>query len=362
MQKKRNKQNQTIIFFIVLILVVAFIFMLNGKKEAVVVAAPTPQPQPAPAPEPDPLPTPAPAEVKKQDSFIVFYAASIGTEDNTLPYDVYSDYNLENKINWDGDYYAVFGYFPTSNKAYLVNQVKSDEYVSGSIRAVTKGNKLFLLNNELIDVIDPLKGNKLYTLTTSTKISSFAVVDNSIFYRNSAGELWKLNLDSAEQKKLLDNNDQDNVGTLYGIQERLVTISYDQDINEYIIREHNLDTGKVIKTTNTIPAGNLRFFEGETAFYIVAQDETKQKRYYVYRIELGDTAETLIGMDLDESESAIAGVDEHSGKLFITIDGATPGIADSVVVHDLATKESKEINLDPKIRYTGNPPEYFSLD
>jgi len=366
MQKKRNVHNKAIIFLIVVLLVLAFILVLGGKKAATNIATPEPQPTPQPEPQPLPAPQPTPAAADETlDSFIVFYTALLGTDANNLSYSIYADYNLEsktNKVNWDDSYYAALGYLPVSNRAYLLDRVKSEGYSNTPMQVITRGNKLFLLNNEKIEVIDPSNGKKLYTVATSTEISSFAVISNNIFYRDSAGDLLKLSFDSTQPQKLLVSDDPDNVGALYDIQDSLVTIYYNTDKNEYEIREHNVDTGKIIKTTNIIPAGNLKFYDGETAFYIVAQDETNQNRYYIYRIELGDTAETLIGLDLDESEGGILGVDESNGKLFVTIESKTPGTADSVVVHDLSTKESKEINFDQKISYTGNPPEYFSLN
>ena len=361
MKKSRDNRKHIIVLFIFLLILV-FIYTLGGKKQTDI-AAPIVEPsqpsEPSPAPQPSPASQPADIELPT-GSFVVFYTTTLGTEANNLSYGIYERYTLDsgaNKINWDDTYYVVLGYVPSINRAYVVSRVKTDDI---TMHASTKRNKLFLVEADgSIKVIDPIKGDIIYTL--SPKTNDFAIVESSIFYRDAAGDLLRLEFGS-EPKKILEYNDSDNLGTLFGIGDKLVTIYYNPDNKEYVVREHSTATGKVIDTTNTFPGGNLKFFEGETAFYIAAQDETREKRYYIYRIELGDTAETLLGLDLDQDESAIISVDENNGKLFVTIAGTSPNIADSVVVHDLNTKESKEINFDPKINYTGSPPEYFVLN
>ncbi len=338
---------------------------------------PTPNPVPSPTPSPTPVEnkTALPSQqVIPAGSIALFFAEGLSSIKERLPVQVqYTDIEgggYATDIRWETSVNAIVRYLPELEKVDLLKKATSASWSQNVLYPFTTGGRFFVLRDWGSDwnadnsqwtlyEIDAKSGQQVSE--TGFNADSFAVVGDKIYLSTgrttdfygrvtSYGKLEVMNLgesSSYNARELLKYSEQNPSGTLYGVGDGLMAVSWDYMGEQMVIDIYSInpDSGSRNKLYEDLAVDDFSFsniYPGKEALYILTKNGNE---VFINHYPLQGEPQSLLEIELEREEQNVyvAEDDEQLGIFIARKDWKVH----SMILYDLKTKESRGIVIEP---------------
>ncbi|MBI2666506.1 hypothetical protein HYX13_02745 [Candidatus Woesearchaeota archaeon] len=338
-------------------------------------------------PAPNLVPSPTPVENKtalenKQEtpaeipagSIALFFTEGLSSIKKRLPVQVqYTDIEgggYATDIRWETSVNAIVRYLPELEKVDLLKKATSASWSQNVLYPFTTAGRFFVLRDWGSDwdadnsqwtlyEIDAKTGEQLSE--TGFNTDSFAVVGNKIYLSTgrttdfygrvtSYGKLEVMNLgesSSYNARELLKYSEQNPSGTLYGVGDGLMAVSWDYMGEQMVIDIYSInpDSGIRTKLYENLMVDDFSFsniYPGKDALYILTKNGNK---VFINRYPLLGEPQSLLEVELEgEEQNVYVAEDDEQLGIFIA---RKDWKVHSMILYDLKTKESRGIVIEP---------------